>query len=109
MAAGAFILGSQRRHLICGAPWDEWRNPETGEPLKSATTIVMAANTFAAQIHDRMPVVLGPAQFEPWLSGAAGADILKSAPEDALRMWPVSRKVNKVGNDNDPTLIDAIQ
>ena len=41
-------------------------------------------------------------------SGKAGADVLKSAPEDALGMWPVSRRVNKVGNDNDPTLIEAI-
>ena len=25
------------------------------------------------------------------------------------QMWPVSRKMNRVGNDNDPTLIDALQ
>jgi putative SOS response-associated peptidase YedK len=55
-----------------------------------------------------MPVVLASAQFEPWLCGKAGADVLKSAPGDALGMWPVSRRVNKVGNDNDPTLIEAI-
>jgi putative SOS response-associated peptidase YedK len=54
-----------------------------------------------------MPVVLE--QFEPWLTGAAGAEVLKPAPENMLQMWPVSRKVNRVGNDNDPTLIDAIQ
>jgi hypothetical protein len=35
-------------------------------------------------------------------------DYLVGAPEDALGMWPVSRRVNKVGNDNDPTLIEAI-
>jgi putative SOS response-associated peptidase YedK len=54
-----------------------------------------------------MPVVLK--QFELWLTGAAGAEVLKPAPEGMLQMWPVSRKVNRVGNDNDPTLIDAIQ
>jgi putative SOS response-associated peptidase YedK len=48
-------------------------------------------------------------QFEPWLAGAAGAEVRKPAPEKMLQMWPVSRKVNRVGNESDPTLIDAIQ
>ena len=75
--------------------------------MKSCTIIVTAANDLTRKIHQRMPVVLE--QFEPWLTGAAGAGMLKPAPEDMLQMWPVSRKVNRVGNDNDPTLIDAIQ
>ena len=28
---------------------------------------------------------------------------------DILQMWPVSRRVNRVGNDDDPKLIEAIQ
>jgi putative SOS response-associated peptidase YedK len=43
------------------------------------------------------------------LSGATAAEVLKPAPEGTLQMWPVSRRVNRVGNDNDPTLVDAIQ
>jgi hypothetical protein len=39
----------------------------------------------------------------------AGTELPKSAPEEMLQMWPVSRKVNRVGNDGDPTLIDVIQ
>jgi putative SOS response-associated peptidase YedK len=39
----------------------------------------------------------------------AAAEVLKPAPEDMLQMWPVPWKVNRVDNDNDPTLIDAIQ
>jgi putative SOS response-associated peptidase YedK len=87
--------------------WDEWYDLESGEAVKSCTIIVTAANDFTRRVHDRMPVVLE--QFEPGLTGAAGAEVLKPAPEDMLQMWPVSRKVNWVGNDNDPTLIEAIQ
>jgi hypothetical protein len=29
--------------------------------------------------------------------------------EDMLRMWPASRKANRVGNDSDATLIEAMQ
>ena len=104
-----YITGKEDPVLSFAGLWDEWKDPETGKPIKSATIIVTAANKFAAQIHDRMPVLLAPKQFEPWLSGKAGADTLKSAPENALRMWPVSRRVNKVGNDNDPTLVEAVK
>jgi len=84
--------------------WDEWRDIETGEAVKSTD-----ANALTRQIHDRMPVVIAPEQFEPWLTGVSGTELLKPAPEDMLQMWPVSRKVNRVGNDSDPTLIDVIR
>ena len=89
--------------------WDEWKNIETGEPLKSCTIIVTNANELAAKIHDRMPVLLTPNEFEPWLSGQAGTEILNRAPELVLQAWPVSRRVNSSrAPSDDPTLIDAI-
>jgi putative SOS response-associated peptidase YedK len=36
--------------------WDEWKNRETGERLKSCTMIVGEPNEFAAEAHDRMPI-----------------------------------------------------
>ena len=89
--------------------WDEWQDRETSKPVKSCTIIVTAANEFARQVHDRMPVIVDYAQFEPWLTGAAGTDVLKPAPDGLLQMWPVSRLVNRVGNDDNPKLLDAIQ
>jgi putative SOS response-associated peptidase YedK len=44
-----------------------------------------------------------------WLSGEGGTELLKPAAEDSLRMWPVSRRVNKTSTgDDDPTLIDEV-
>jgi putative SOS response-associated peptidase YedK len=75
----------------------------------SCTIIVTDANALTRPIHDRMPVLLHEANFKPWLSGAAGADLLRPAPDDRVRMWPVSRRVNKTGSDDDdPTLIDEV-
>jgi putative SOS response-associated peptidase YedK len=54
--------------------WDEWKNRETGERLKSCTMIITEPNTFVAEVHDRMPVLLTPDQFAPWLSREAGAE-----------------------------------
>jgi len=102
-----YISAADGSVLSFAGIWDEWLDIETSEPVKSCTIIVTDANTLTRKIHDRMPVILS--QFEPWLAGTGGVDVLKPAPEDILRMWPVSRKVNRVGNDDDPKLIEAIQ
>ena len=96
--------------LMAAGLWDEWKNRETGERLKSCTMIVTEPNDFAAEIHDRMPVFLTEEQFAPWLSGEAGAGILKPAPNDFLQRWPVSKRVNSSKADaDDPTLIDKVE
>ena len=73
------------------------------------TIIVTDANALTRPIHDRMPVILHTADFGAWLAGAAGTEVLRPASEDRLRMWPVSRRVNKTGTgDDDPILIDEV-
>jgi len=89
--------------------WDRWKNPETGELVVSCTIMVTDANALTRVIHDRTPVILEPAHFRTWLDGSGGTDLLRSAAEDRLRMWPVSRRVNKTGSgDDDPTLIEEV-
>jgi putative SOS response-associated peptidase YedK len=104
-----FISAADGGVLSFAGLWDRWKNPDTGEPVASCTIIVTDANAMTRPIHDRMPVLLGKADFEPWLNGAAGAELLRPAAEDRLRMWPVSKRVNKTGSgDDDPTLIDEV-
>jgi putative SOS response-associated peptidase YedK len=56
-----------------------------------------------------MPVLLADKDFEPWLSGEAGLEVLKPAPDDLLQRWPVSKRVNSSrAPDDDPTLIERI-
>jgi putative SOS response-associated peptidase YedK len=96
--------------LTAAGLWDEWKNRETGERLKSCTMIITEPNDFAAEIHDRMPVFLTEQQFAPWLSGEAGAGILKPAPNDYLQRWPVSKRVNSSKADaDDATLIERVE
>jgi putative SOS response-associated peptidase YedK len=88
--------------------WDGWKEIETGDRVMSATMIITDANDFVSPIHDRMPVLLEPDQFAPWLAGDVGNEIMVPAANDRLRVWPVSRRVNKVGNGEDPTLIEQV-
>jgi putative SOS response-associated peptidase YedK len=62
--------------LMIAGLWDEWKNPETGEPVKSCTMIITEPNRFVGEVHDRMPVLLSEEQFDPWLSGEAGVEYL---------------------------------
>ncbi|MDQ2674830.1 MAG: SOS response-associated peptidase [Chloroflexota bacterium] len=69
-------------------------------------------NALVAPIHDRMPVILTMDLLEDWLDpGATPANLapmLMAAPEDSLRMWPVSTAVNRVQVDG-PELLRPIE
>ena len=72
--------------------------------------IITEPNKFVAEVHDRMPVLLAKDDFEPWLSGRAGVELLKPAPEDLLQKWPLSKRVNSSrASDDDPTLIERVE
>ena len=104
-----FISAAEGGVLSFAGLWDRWKNPETGDPVISCTIIVTDANALTRPIHDRMPVVLDKADIVPWLSGKTGIELLKPAAEDRLRMWRVSRRVDKTGTgDDDPTLVDEV-
>jgi len=95
--------------LTIAGLWDEWQDRASGERLKSCTMIITEPNKFVAEVHDRMPVLLSQGQFEPWLSGGTGLEVLKPAADDLLQRWPVSKRVNSSRTpDDDPTLIERI-
>jgi putative SOS response-associated peptidase YedK len=71
--------------------------------------VITEPNSFVAEVHDRMPVLLRPDQFNPWLDGSAGKEVMVPAAEDMLRRWPVSKKVNSSrAPGDDPNLIKPV-
>lgn len=55
-----------------------------------------------APIHDRMPVILGPAAFDRWLDAATPAKeagMLRPLPGKELEAFAVSSYVSKAGNE----------
>jgi putative SOS response-associated peptidase YedK len=105
-----FISSADGAVLSFADLWDQWRNPETSETVLSCTVIVAAANDFTRRIHDRMPVLLSHRDYETWLTGKSGVELLRPAPNDLLRLWPVSKRVNISGRgDDDPGLIEPVE
>jgi putative SOS response-associated peptidase YedK len=88
--------------------WEGWHNPD-GEALGTFAIITTTANADMARLHDRMPVILEPADWPAWLGKGGGAltDLLRPAAAGVVRLWPVSRAVNSVRN-NGAELLDRI-
>lgn len=79
--------------------WDVFERE--GEEIHSCAIVTTSANEAMADIHDRMPVILGKYDLEPWLSGRAGAEALKPCPDSWIKATEVSPYVNSVRNQGE--------
>ena len=76
-----------------------------GDVLDTITILTVNANAAVTPLHDRMPVILPPERFEPWL---AGEDVpLDPCPPESTTVHPVSTHVNRTAND-DPRCIEPV-
>ena len=97
-----FVSPDRKPFGIAGI-WEEWLSPE-GVRTRSTSIITTDANAACAKIHNRMPVVLDPAQFATWLDpmnrdATALKALLVPAPVTRFEHYPVSRQVNSVRNE----------
>ena len=72
---------------------------EPGDTLETCTILTTQANETVAPVHPRMPVILPPAAYDPWLTGAEVP--LAPYPAEAMTAHPVSTLVNKPANDDE--------
>jgi putative SOS response-associated peptidase YedK len=83
--------------------WSRWQNRETGEVIESAAIITTEPNTLLSAIHDRMPVILSPKQYDAWLDHKSDAEGLKSLlgpyPAEEMTAYPVSGLCNSAKYD----------
>ena len=82
--------------------WERWTRPE-GTPIDTFTVITTAANATMQALHERMPVILQPADYGPWLSRDTAPErlgqLLAPCPDGMLSMHPVSKAVGNVRNE----------
>jgi putative SOS response-associated peptidase YedK len=83
--------------------WDRWKDP-TGKVIESCTILTTDANALLKDIHDRMPVILQPNDYDLWLDPgivdpAKVNDLLKAFDARLMRVYPVSTTVNRVDNE----------
>ncbi len=106
-----YAIGMSDGSLVGAAGlWETWRDPTSGEVVLSFTIITTAANDAVKLIHDRMPVIIHPDDYECWFAGdnAGAGRLLRPCPPEWLRVWPVSNRINKVGDVDDASCVAEI-
>jgi putative SOS response-associated peptidase YedK len=85
--------------------WDRWKDPN-GQRVKSCSILTTTPNAVTAAVHDRMPAILDPDSYDLWLdpgmqNGIAASDLLKPFDARLMRCYPISTRINHVGNDDE--------
>ena len=70
-------------------------------PDSLSAVLTTEANDLVADIHDRMPVILRPEDYDRWLGIEPDPrDLLRPFPAELVTMWPISTRVNSPKNDD---------
>lgn len=107
-----FRLQDGRPFAFAGL-WERWEAPDDGEAIESCTILTTEAVELLQPIHDRMPVILDPKDYNLWLDPAVQKpeqlqQLLCPYRSEAMIAYPVSTQVNKP-NNNSPECITELE
>lgn len=91
--------------------WERWEG-EGGRVFSTCTILTTEANEVLRPVHDRMPVILHPEDFSPWLEGDERErtllrELLRPYPADEMAGHPVSTLVNSPRSRGPELIADA--
>jgi putative SOS response-associated peptidase YedK len=83
--------------------WERGTGPG-GQPLDFVTIVTCNANALLKPIHERMPAVLEPADWDAWLNTSAtepdaAKALIRPVREDFFEAYPISTAVNRAANE----------
>ncbi|RPI08188.1 MAG: SOS response-associated peptidase, partial [Actinobacteria bacterium] len=80
--------------FFIGGMWDVWHAREP-DALFTFTVLTTFPNEVSGMVHDRMPVIVQPRDYQRWLDpeNEDVADILAPPPSEGMIAYPVSRRV----------------
>ena len=107
-----YIYAPDGHPLALAGLWSLWKDPESGEPVRTCTIITGEPSDVVAPIHDRMPVILPRSMWDVWLDPEAQdteeiRDLVERLPVPDLVEHEVSTLVNRVANDT-PDLVAPV-
>lgn len=106
-----FIHLKGRRPFCFAGLWERWSKGE--KPVETCTILTTDANKLMAPLHDRMPVIIAPKDYDLWLDAAVQEPerlqpLLQPYPDSEMEAYPVSTLVNSPKN-NSPQCVDPLQ
>jgi putative SOS response-associated peptidase YedK len=107
----AYTLRNDEPFAFAGL-WDAWKDPVTGDWLQTFAIITTEANELTGEVHDRMPVILQPRDYNRWLErGEAQTpplDLLRPYPAEGMTACPANAAVGNVRN-NGPEMLQSAE
>ena len=84
--------------------WERWRDP-AGASIETCTILTTRPNSLVADVHDRMPAIVKPEDYDLWLDPsmtnvALLADCFTPFDSRFMKKYPVSTRVNRAENDD---------
>ena len=106
-----FIHMKDREPFAFAGLWDSWNSPD-GSQVKTCTIITTEPNELMSLLHNRMPVILHPRDYEKWLNPSPQTPdqlmpLLKPFPASEMDAYPVTPLVNKPANDIPELVVPA--
>lgn len=88
--------------LAMAGIWDTWK--ESGQVIESCSILTTAANNLVAKLHDRMPVLLSPTEYDQWLDRNITdpqqlMGMYTPYPSEPLQATPISPLINNARHD----------
>lgn len=102
-----YIHAQDGKPLSLAGLWEMWHSAD-GSILNSCTLLTTTPNSLMAPIHNRMPVILEPEDYDTWLNPGdrpqQALHLLRPFPAERMAAYPVSTWVNSPRHD-DPQCI----
>jgi len=104
-----YIRMQDERVFALAGLWDRWQSPD-GETIESYTILTTEPNESIQPLHDRMPVIVDPDDYDLWLDTKTQAvsllkRLFRPYANDEFAIYAVDTLVNAPAND-DPRCIE---
>jgi putative SOS response-associated peptidase YedK len=87
--------------------WENWKRPD-GEWVRTFILLTTQSNKLVADLHDRMPLIIGPKDRDRWIGEEEHpGDLLRQYPAEGMVRWQVAARINSLKN-NDQSLLEPL-
>ncbi|HVZ04154.1 SOS response-associated peptidase [Hyphomicrobium sp.] len=93
-----FIRMTQHALFAIAGIWEVWLGAD-GSEIETMAILTTAANSDVSPIHDRMPVIIRPPDYDRWLDCRSGStveisELLRCAPDGCMSVAAVNPRLN---------------
>ncbi len=98
-----FFHMKENREFAFAGLWEHWSGPD-GSEIESCAILTTDANALMAPVHNRMPVIIAPEDYELWLFADMRkkddlTKLLSPFAEESMEAFPVTARVNNPRNE----------